>query len=156
MGTLSSSPCQLRLGGWLSRLGLSHYNTNYWRPAKSLLSSTFFCWLVWHFHYSSFMPFSIIFGHMAPLPTHIVCPISSSSSVYIHCIWVSPWTHLSSFSIERISFSSSSVPSSCSLCYLSPSSPIWSSFSWLCIFPWVHHIPPQYSLLCPALPLVSI
>jgi len=28
MGTLSSSPCQLRLGGWLSYLGLSYYTSS--------------------------------------------------------------------------------------------------------------------------------
>jgi len=31
MGTLSSSPCQLGLGGWLSHLRLSHY-TRTWYP----------------------------------------------------------------------------------------------------------------------------
>ena len=108
--------------------------------SKSSLSSIFFCWLLWRFHYSSFMPFPAIFGYIAPLPTYITYPVSPSSFVYIHCIWISPWTHLSFPSIEYISFFSSSVPSSCSLHYLSPSSPIWSSFSWLHISPWVHRI----------------
>ena len=76
-------------------LGTIHC-TDYWRLAESLLFSIFFCWLLQCFHYSSFMPFPTIFGHVVPLPTHVACPVSSSSSIYIHCIWVSPWTHLSS------------------------------------------------------------
>ena len=101
------------------------------------------------------MPFPTIFGYMALLSTHIACLVLSSSSVYIHCIWVSPWTHLSSSSIKHIS-SSSSVSSSHSPCYLPPSSPIQFSPSRLCISPWVYHIPLQYPLFHSTLPLISI
>ena len=141
-----------------SFLGTIHY-IDYRRPAESLLSSIFFCQLLQHFHYPSFIPFPTIFGHMALLPTHIAHSVPSFSSVYIHCIWVSSWTHLSSPSIKCISFSFSSIPFFYSPCYLPLSSPIRSSsiaFSRLCIFPWAHHIPSQHLLFYFALSLISI
>ena len=64
--------------------------TYYWRPAESSLSSIFFCWLLWHFYYPFSMSFPAIFGHMALFSTYVTRSISSSSSIHIHCIWVSP------------------------------------------------------------------
>ena len=90
---------------------------------------------------------------MASLPTYIACPVSFFSSIYIHCIWVSSWTHLSSPSIECIS---SSIPFFRSLCYLPPSSSIQSSPFRLCISPWAYCISPQHPLFHSALPLISI
>ena len=100
------------------------YCTYYWRPAKSSLFSIFFCRFLWRFYYPSSMSFLAIFGHMAPFSTHIACPISSSFSIHIHCVWVSPWTHLSSPSISHVSTTSSSVSPSRSPHYLSSSSSI--------------------------------
>ena len=62
--------------------GAIHY-IDYWRPAESSLPSIFFCQLLWRFYYSSFIPFPTIFGHVAPLPTHVACPVSSSSFIYM-------------------------------------------------------------------------
>ena len=92
-------------------------------------------------------------SYIAPLSTHVACPVSSSSFVYIHCIWVSSWIYLSFSSIEHIS---SSVLSSCSLYYLPPFSPIQSFSSRLYISPWTHHIPLQYPFFHSALLLISI
>ena len=75
-------------------LGTIHC-TDYWRPAKSLLFSTVFCQLLWCFYYPSlFQSLPTIFGHMAPLSTHIASSVSSPAFVHIYCIWVSLWTHL--------------------------------------------------------------
>ena len=96
------------------------------RPTESLLISILFCRLLQHFHYSRFIPLPTIPGHVAKLPTMVAHPISPSSSVDVHCIWVSLWTCLISSS-ERI-FSGSSILScmrnSCPLGYMSSSSSI--------------------------------
>ena len=102
------------------------------------------------------MLFPTIFGYMALLFTYIACPISFPSSIYIYCVWVSPWTCLSSFSIEHIFSSSFSVLSFYSPCYLPPSFPIRSFPSRLHISSWACHIPFQYSLFYSTLPLISI
>jgi len=70
-------------------LGTIHY-TNYWRSVGSLLSSTFFCQLLWHFCYPLlfFLSLPTIFGYMAPFSTYEAYPISSSSSINIYCIGV--------------------------------------------------------------------
>ena len=102
------------------------------------------------------MLFPTIFGYMALLSTHIACPISSPSSIYIHCVWVSSWTHLSSSSIECIFSFSFSVLFFYSPCYLPFSFPIRSSPSRLHIFSWARHIPFQYPLFYSTLPLISI
>ena len=75
-------------------LGAIHC-TGYWRPAESLLSSIVFCRLLQCFYYSPLFPsLPAIFGHMAPLFTHIASSVSSPSFVHIYCIWVSPWACL--------------------------------------------------------------
>ena len=60
------------------------------RPVGSLLSSIVFCQLLWHFHYLLlfFLSLSTILGYMALLSIYKVCSISSSFSVYFHCIRV--------------------------------------------------------------------
>jgi len=70
-------------------LGTIHC-TNYWRSVGSLLSSTFFCQLLWHFCYPLLFSLSLstIFGYMAPFSTYKAYPISSSSSINIYCIGV--------------------------------------------------------------------
>ena len=93
---------------------------------------------------------------MAPLSTHIAYPVPSPSFVYIHCIWVSPWTHLSFSSIEHISSLFSFIPSFCSLCYLPPSSLIQSFPSRLHISLWTYCIPSQHPFFHSALPLISL
>ena len=92
-------------------------------------------------------------SYMAPLSIHVACSVSSSFFVYIHCIWVSSWIHLSFSSIEHIS---SSVLFFYSPCYLPLSSPIQSSPSRLYISPWVHCISLQHPLFHSALSLIFI
>ena len=102
------------------------YCTDLRRSAESLLTSILFCRLLRHFYYSRFIPPPTIPGHVTKLPAMVARPISPSSSVDIHCVWVSLWTRLISSS-ERIFPGSpilSCMRNSCLPGYMSSSSSI--------------------------------
>ena len=65
-----------------------------WRLVRSSLSSIFFCQLLWHLYYSCFISLLTVSGHVAKLLIMITRFILSSSSINVHCIWVSLWTQL--------------------------------------------------------------
>ena len=132
---------------FLQQICLQHNSTihctDYWRLAKSLLSSIFFCQLLQHFYYLflSFSSFPIIFGHVVLFFTHVAGSISLFLFVNLHYIGVSSQTYLISFPILHTwpfsPISSTGSIISCSPYYLVSFSSIQSlpyPFSLSCTF----------------------